>query len=121
MSWAKCFFLNYKLFSISDPSTHVIKRIVGLEHDTIFNSKHSHKPVKIPRNHCWVEGDNFCESKDSIKYGPINANLIFGKATHLVYPFQHWRSLRPPASEKPIENSCSTSGTYINHEIRSIC
>ena len=121
MTWAKCFFLNYKLFSISDPSTHVIKRIVGLEYDTIFNSKHSHKPVKIPRNHCWVEGDNFCESKDSIKYGPINANLIFGKATHLVYPFQHWRSLRPPASEKPIENSCSTSGTYINHEIRSIC
>ena len=84
---------NFFLF-FSDPLKLIIKRLIGLENDTIFNSKHSHLPVKIPKGHCWIEGDNYCSSVDSIEYGPINCGLIFGKATHIVYPLHRWRSLR---------------------------
>ena len=84
----------YNFFLFSDPLKLIIKRLIGLENDTIFNSKHSHLPVKIPKGQCWIEGDNYCSSVDSIEYGPINCGLIFGKATHIVYPLHRLRSLR---------------------------
>ena len=33
--------------------------------------KHKRKLVKVPRGHCWVEGDNHSHSLDSNTFGPV--------------------------------------------------
>ena len=68
----------------SDPDRFVTKRIVGLEGDLIQNEKSAnfHGSI-VPKGHCWVEGDNYQVSEDSIKYGPISTGLILAKITHI--------------------------------------
>ncbi|KAK3102950.1 hypothetical protein FSP39_015223 [Pinctada imbricata] len=70
----------------------LVKRIVGLEGDTVRAVNYNPKRVKqefnkIPIGHCWVEGDNRKHSLDSNDFGPIPIGLIVGKATHIVWPF----------------------------------
>lgn len=44
----------------------------------------------MPLNHVWVEGDNknALKTLDSNTYGPIPINLIQGKVTHILFPFE---------------------------------
>jgi len=79
--------------SPKEPYDFLIKRVIGLEGDTVTSHNHSPIRVKIPQGHCWVEGDNWSNSVDSNKYGPIPQGLIFGVATHVIWPAEKWRPL----------------------------
>jgi len=85
--------------SPKEPYDYVIKRVIGLEGDTVTSHQHSRIRVKIPEGHCWVEGDNWHNSVDSNKYGPISKGLIFGVATHVIWPMHRWRGLEPEIPE----------------------
>ncbi|XP_071734650.1 uncharacterized protein [Rutidosis leptorrhynchoides] len=64
-----------------------IKRITGMSGDWI-SVPLSYDAVKIPEGHCWVEGDNPTDSKDSRSFGPIPLGLIRGRVTHIIWPPQ---------------------------------
>lgn len=49
----------------------LVKRIIGLPGDWIQNDDKS-DAIKIPRGHCWVEGDNTACSLDSRSFGPVS-------------------------------------------------
>ena len=67
-----------------DPDKFIVKRIIALEGDIIKNDKSNHNDLLVPKGHCWVEGDNYRVSEDSIKYGPISTGLILAKITHIL-------------------------------------
>jgi len=79
--------------SPKDPYEYVIKRIIALEGDMVETNKGDLIRVKIPKGHCWVEGDNWNNSVDSNKYGPIPLGLIFGVATNVIWPVHKQRRL----------------------------
>jgi signal peptidase I len=43
----------------------------------------------IPKNMIFVMGDNRCDSTDSRAFGPIQQNLVVGRAFVRVWPFSH--------------------------------
>jgi signal peptidase I len=49
------------------------------------------KPYKIPANHYFMMGDNRTDSCDSRYWGPIDRNLIVGKADVRVWPLLSFR------------------------------
>jgi hypothetical protein len=56
------------------PERTVIKRIVALEGDVVqTRAPYPETHVRIPRGHCWVEGDELFHSKDSNHYGPVSS------------------------------------------------
>jgi mitochondrial inner membrane protease subunit 2 len=93
------------------PDEVSIKRVVGLEGDTIYPSRgyatesHTYKgkrvgtndglpgeenlegkeegKVIVPYGHVWVEGDNWRKSYDSCDFGPISKSLIDGRAVRV--------------------------------------
>ncbi|KAL4527365.1 hypothetical protein Ndes2526B_g08936 [Nannochloris sp. 'desiccata'] len=85
--------------SPTHPNETLIKRIIGLEGDWI-SIPNSSKIERIPKGHCWVEGDNntnnaseenFNLSDDSrTQYGPIPLALLKGRAIWICYPFSRW-------------------------------
>jgi inner membrane protease subunit 2 len=87
---------------LTDPYDYVIKRLVGVEGDVVVGSTFSrHRPVNVAAGSCWVEGDNRKSSVDSYSaYGPIPSGLIFGKATHVIWPPSRWRRLQPKLPER---------------------
>lgn len=95
------------LVSPKDPTDNVIKRIVGLDGDLILPHDHAyqHDMVRVPEGHCWVEGDNWSNSVDSNKYGPVPQGLVFGVATRILWPPYRWQVLEahlPPGSEERV-------------------
>ncbi|XP_003739129.1 mitochondrial inner membrane protease subunit 2 [Galendromus occidentalis] len=68
-----------------DPSELLIKRVIGLQGDTIRTFK-GNELVHIPSGHIWVEGDNHRVSYDSNDFGPISIGLTVAKATHILWP-----------------------------------
>ena len=70
-----------------NPNGLAIKRVIGLEGDTVYTrSPYPYPTAVVPKNHIWVEGDNADPNKtlDSNTYGPIALPLIQGKITHLL-------------------------------------
>jgi len=93
--------------SPKDPPENVIKRLVGVEGDVVTPHSQAYleeESVHIPTGNCWVEGDNWLNSVDSNKYGPIPMGLIFGVATHVVWPPNRWQKLQalPPTKDRVI-------------------
>ncbi|KAK9510201.1 hypothetical protein O3M35_005036 [Rhynocoris fuscipes] len=82
------------LFSPKDPDQKLIKRIIGLEGDVINTLSYSTKLVKVPKGHCWVEGDNASNSMDSNLFGPIAIGLITARATAIVWPPSRWQYVK---------------------------
>ncbi|GAB2266903.1 hypothetical protein Dimus_001892 [Dionaea muscipula] len=54
-----------------------VKRIIGLPGDWLRLSS-SYDAVKVPKGHCWVEGDNSASSLDSRFFGPVSC-IILGR------------------------------------------
>ena len=94
------------LISPKDPKQKIIKRIIGLEGDIVFTkSNHGDSSfrgnlVKIPKGHCWVEGDHHAKSMDSNYFGPVALGLITSHAICIVWPPKRWQWL---TSEIPDE------------------
>ncbi|KAM0914763.1 hypothetical protein ACQ4PT_011302 [Festuca glaucescens] len=63
----------------------VISRLIALLGDLV-RLRGTTVVVEVPEGHCWVEGDNTRESKDSRHYGPVPLDLLAGIATHIVWP-----------------------------------
>lgn len=82
----------------------LIKRIIGIEGDTIRTPRYKYDYASIPRGHCWVEGDNKLRSMDSNSFGSVALGLIDAKATHIVWPPSRWSKLSTaiPNSRYPI-------------------
>ncbi|XP_053378029.1 mitochondrial inner membrane protease subunit 2-like [Mercenaria mercenaria] len=76
-----------------DPKQLAVKRIIGLQGDSVRSKKDRHVRTMVPVNHVWVEGDNSEYSHDSNNYGPISMSLITSKATHVVWPPSRWQKL----------------------------
>jgi inner membrane protease subunit 2 len=90
------------LISPRDPNHILIKRIIGLEGDTVSLRKRTNDSLKsrfgrecviIPSGHCWLEGDHGEKSLDSNVFGPVPLGLVFAKATHIIWPHNRWMRL----------------------------
>lgn len=77
-----------------------------------------YEAIKIPKGHCWVEGDNHCKSLDSNIFGPVAVGLITGQAKYVIWPPKRWKFL---ANELPFDrklnelsmlNKRKYNGTY---------
>jgi len=63
-----------------------IKRVVGLAGDLVEPILHRSKKVRVPKGHCWIEGDNHRKSIDSNEFGPVPLGLIQSKAVGVLWP-----------------------------------
>lgn len=91
------------LYSPREPKQRLIKRVIAFEGDVVRTLGYRKAFVKVPKGHCWVEGDHHAQSMDSNFFGPVPVALILGKASHIVWPPSRWGSLEPelPADRKP--------------------
>lgn len=72
--------------SVRNPTEFHIKRVIGLEGDTVKTLGYKNEYVKIPPGHCWVEGDNHHVSDDSNRIGPLPMGLITAEAKYVLHP-----------------------------------
>lgn len=79
----------------SNPGQKIIKRIIGLEGDTIKTPGYRSRLVTVPQGHCWVEGDHHGLSLDSNVFGPVALGLINARASYVVWPPRRWQRLAP--------------------------
>jgi inner membrane protease subunit 2 len=58
--------------SPNDPEKMLIKRVIGIEGDTVLTrSPYPFKTAVVPVGYIWVEGDDGFHSIDSNTYGPV--------------------------------------------------
>ncbi|UXI19532.1 hypothetical protein NH340_JMT05475 [Sarcoptes scabiei] len=82
------------LVSPKNPKQIIIKRIIALEGDTIVSRGNlRYQTIKIPKGHCWIEGDNSSKSLDSNIFGPVAVGLITAQAKYVIWPPKRWKSL----------------------------
>ncbi|SAM01568.1 hypothetical protein [Absidia glauca] len=74
------------LTSPTHPDHKIIKRIIALPGDTVKPLRSGQKPVRVPKGHCWVEGDEAFHSKDSNSFGTVPIGLINAKVTRILWP-----------------------------------
>ena len=69
-----------------DKNQRLGKRIVELPGDIVERRNHKGQFVIIPPNHCWVEGDNGQNIRDSNAFGPVPLELIRAKRIAVLLP-----------------------------------
>jgi len=79
--------------SPKDPTDCLIKRVIGLEGDIISSDRYKVPHLLVPEGRLWLEGDNWGNSVDSNKYGPVSKGLVFGVATAVIWPPSRWQFL----------------------------
>ena len=92
------------LVSPKNPNQAIIKRIIALEGDCVKTIGYRNRVLRVPKGHCWVEGDHTGHSLDSNYFGPIAVGLITAKATTIVWPPSRWSKLESfvPGGRKPL-------------------
>lgn len=88
--------------SPKDERKTLIKRVVGLENDVIQTKGYKTNFVRVPKGHCWVEGDNTGRTLDSNSFGPVSLDNITGKVTGIVWPPNRWQFLRAKKKQEVI-------------------
>lgn len=80
----------------------LVKRIVALEGDRIWDPKHDCY-VTMPPGHCWLTGDNAAASVDSRAFGPLPVSLIIARVVWILWPLRRFGALsshpETPASD----------------------
>lgn len=105
-----------------DPENLGIKRVLALEGDVVardsrrVGTEHSYGKgmgmaevpavLQVPKNHVWIEGDNWRDSRDSNDFGPISKSLIVGKAVGILWPYSRF-------GEIPTRHEKDTSRTIV--------
>ncbi|GJP69194.1 hypothetical protein CLOP_g145 [Closterium sp. NIES-67] len=88
------------LRSPTDPDLCLIKRLIALQDDWVTvpggcddvsgsgssTSRGDDVIRRIPKGHCWVEGDNADVSEDSKHFGPVPIALLEGRVRCIVWP-----------------------------------
>ncbi|KAJ2834396.1 hypothetical protein GGI24_000401 [Coemansia furcata] len=74
------------LVSPTDPDLLLVKRIIAMPHDCVVPLGNPNSFVRVPKGHCWVEGDESFHSGDSSSFGPVSLGLIRGRALTPVWP-----------------------------------
>jgi mitochondrial inner membrane protease subunit 2 len=82
------------LISPKNRSEVLIKRVVGLEGDLVVTKRYKKPLVRVPKGHCWVEGDNANRSMDSNEFGPLSLGLVTAKATFILWPLSRFKHLQ---------------------------
>ncbi|KAI8326262.1 LexA/Signal peptidase [Martensiomyces pterosporus] len=72
--------------SPTDPDLLLVKRIIAMPHDCVVPLGKPDSFVRVPKGHCWVEGDESFHSGDSNSFGPIPLALVKGRAKLLAWP-----------------------------------
>ena len=70
-------------------------RIIGQEGEWVRSLKHG-GIIRVPTNYVWAEyinPDLTLRDDDSLECGPINKNLIIGKAVHILWPYWRYESV----------------------------
>ncbi|XP_026444034.1 mitochondrial inner membrane protease subunit 1-like isoform X2 [Papaver somniferum] len=76
--------------SPENPKKFVVKRIMGMEGDTvtyIVDPKNSEKcrTITVPKGHVWIQEDNIYSSNDSRRFGSIPYGLIEDLASSWIW------------------------------------
>ncbi|XP_014296032.1 mitochondrial inner membrane protease subunit 2 [Microplitis demolitor] len=75
------------------PDQTLIKRVIGLEGDEIRTIKYKLPYLRVPKGHCWVEGDHTGHTVDSNTFGPVSLGLVTARASCIVWPPSRWQFL----------------------------
>lgn len=80
----------------------VVKRVVAVEGDVVREGIDGGGYIRIPQGHCWVEGDNASQSRDSRDFGAVPMGLVGSRVRAVVWPLQSIRlvGVVPPDPER---------------------
>ncbi|CAN3373440.1 hypothetical protein DIURU_000369 [Diutina rugosa] len=87
-----------------DPEKILTKRVVAVAGDTVYPKQpYPKQKAGVPRNHVWVEGDNYFHSIDSNTFGPISLGLVTGKVVAVVWPPSRWGADLSTGGRNPMD------------------
>ncbi|GAA5876033.1 hypothetical protein JCM16303_007000 [Sporobolomyces ruberrimus] len=83
-----------------NPSTLLIKRLVALPNSivtTLPPFRDKEKTIRIPKGHCWIEGDEQFHSRDSNTFGPVPIGCVESRVDWILWPLSRFG----PVKSKP--------------------
>ncbi|KAJ3169506.1 hypothetical protein HDU88_000696 [Geranomyces variabilis] len=81
-----------------NPARPICKRVLGLPGDTVYvdpTVPEGARAITIPPGHVWLQGDNYNNSTDSRRYGPVPIGLLRGRVLGVWKDWFHWEWIKP--------------------------